>query len=602
MATQENKIRFSIGSVFSGEGFTKADNAMKGIGRTAKSAMRVIGSALSDATKMADGLGGAVGKVGSSVIGVASSFAQMGIAGGVMAAMKVSADWLTESFKELAEELDAIEKEWNAAVDAYNAEAMKEAVDATKYAMTQLKDVSQANQKAFDSMTAAAAKMADAVAKTADAKGASTISEMLIGNFNEAMKAETASLKALITAQGNEAVARVKEQQVREQQAAKIGAAQEAYTESLRAVVLSTDSVKAAAEAVREAEKEVAVARQKYGTTSSQYATALADREKATAALTATENDLAAREAASALASQNLEAAKAQGSAAISAATLATQQAQAATEEAAKADRIAAMKQDAKNEAVAVATDAVTYYAQQVAVAEEGTARHAEMTKKLEDAEGALMDARIAAADEEEAQRLSLEKLRKSTETLAEKREKAAELEGQLKGLQDMRNGVVGQQAAAMEQLVAAHEAQKEINGGLVQGMATDQAVHRGISGQGYTYQVGANGTPDNFIDYQRAQRYGGRAERDAASAAARNDADARRYDRLLEDSILGKNVSDRDRKFMDDYEDFMDSQQTESEWQRAIDDLKGTQNKTLSDLDKQIDEIKTKIEELGLK
>ena len=602
MATQENKIRFSIGSVFNGEGFTKADNAMKGIGRTAKSAMPVIGSALSDATKMADGLGGAVGKVGSSVMGVASSFAQMGIAGGVMAAMKVSADWLTESFKELAEELDAIEKEWNDAVAAYDAEAMKEAVDATKYAMTQLKDVSQANQKAFDSMTAAAAKMADAVAKTADAKGASTISEMLIGNFNEAMKAETASLKALITAQGNEAVARVKEQQVREQQAAKIGAAQDAYTASLRAVVLSTDSVKAAAEAVREAEKEVAVARQKYGTTSSQYATALADREKATAALTATENDLAAREAASALASQNLEAAKAQGAAAISAATLATQQAQAATEEAAKADRIAAMKQEAKNEAVAAAAEAVTYYAQQVAVAKEGTARHAEMTKKLEDAESALMDARIAAAAEEEAQRLSLEKLRKSNETLASKREKAAELEGQLSALQDQRKQTVEGQERAMQTVEAVRAAQQAINAGLSAGMATDQQVHRGISGQGYTYQTGANGMPDNFIDYQRAQRYGGRAERDAATRAARNDSAARRYDRLLDDKILDKKISDRDQKFMDDYESFMDSQSTDSEWQKAVDSLKGDQNKTLSTIDKQIEEVKTKLEELGLK
>lgn len=602
MATQENKIRFSIGSVFSGEGFTKADNAMKGIGRTAKSAMPVIGSVFSDATKMADGLGGAVGKVGSSVMGVASSFANMGIAGGVMAAMKVSADWLTESFKELADELDAIEKEWNDAVDAYNAEAMKEAIDATKYAMTQLKDVSQANQKAFDSMTAAAAKMADAVAKTADAKGASTISEMLIGNFNEAMKAETASLKALITAQGNEAVARVKEQQVREQQAAKIGAAQDAYTASLRAVVLSTDSVKAAAEAVREAEKEVAVARQKYGTTSSQYATALADREKATAALTATENDLTARQAASALAAQNLEVAQAQGAAAISAATLATQQAQAATEEAAKADRIAAMKQDAKNEAIAAATDAVIYYEQQVAVAKEGTARHAEMTRKLEDAESALMDARIAAATEEEAQRLSLEKLRKSNETLASKRKKAAELEGQLSALQDQRKQTVKGQERAMQTVEAVRAAQQAINAGLSAGMATDQQVHRGISGQGYTYQVGANGTPDNFIDYQRAQRYGGRAERDAASAAARNDSAARRYDRLLDDAIQDKKISDRDQKFMDDYESFMDSQRTESEWQQAIDDLKGAQNKTLSDLDKRIDDLKTKLEELGLK
>jgi L-lactate utilization protein LutB len=52
----------------------------------------------------------------------------------------------------------------------------------------------------------------------------------------------------------------------------------------------------------------------------------------------------------------------------------------------------------------------------------------------------------------------------------------------------------------------------------------------------------------------------------------------------------------------MDDYEDFMDSQKTESEWQKAIDDLKGAQNKTISDLDEKIDAVKNKLEELGLK
>jgi hypothetical protein len=227
---------------------------------------------------------------------------------------------------------------------------------------------------------------------------------------------------------------------------------------------------------------------------------------------------------------------------------------------------------------------------------------HAELAQKLEAADTALEDARIAAANDEEAQRLSLEKLKNANDKLAAKRENAAELQGQLDALKDKRAETVVNQEQAMQTLEAAHAAQQAINSGLSAGMATDQLVHRGISGQGYTYQVGVNGTPDNFIDYQRAQRYGGRAERDAASAAARNDAAAKRYDRLLEDSILGKKVSDRDQQFMDDYEAFQDSQRTESEWQQAIDNLKGAQKKTLSDLDQQMDDIKTKMKELGLK
>ena len=602
MATQENKIRFTIGSIFNGEGFTKANNAVRGVGKEVKSAKGVIGPIFSELSKSAEGLGGTMGKLGASVTSVGSAFATMGIAGGAMAAISSTIDIITGKLKELEEiyEHNRIGI-WNDAIDSANAWRMKDAIDETARAMSYLKDVSQANQKAFDSMTAAAAKMADAVAKTADAKGATTISEMLIGQFNEAMRAETESLKALVVAQGNAAVAQVKEQQVREQQAAKIQAAQTEYEASLKAVVLSTESVNSAAEAVRKAEKEVEIARRKYGTMSTQYATALADREKATAALTATENDLTARQAASALAAQNMEVAQAQATAAINNASLATQQAQAAAEEAAKADRIAAIKTEQKAVAIAGLEEPVLAYRMQLATAKEGSAKHLEITKKLEAAESALEDARIAAASEEDAQRLTLKRLERANAALAEKREKAKELEGELTALEEKRNETVKAQERNLQYVQDVHAAQQAINAGLSTGMATDQAVHRGISGQGYTYQVGANGTPDNFIDFQRAQRYGERAERNAANAAARNDSSARKYDRLLDDAIAGKKISDRDQKFMDDYESFMDSQRTESEWQQAIDDLKGAQKKTLSDLDKQIEDVKNKLEELGL-
>ena len=602
MATQENKIRFTIGSIFNGEGFTKANNAVRGVGKEVKSAKGVIGPIFSELSKSAEGLGGTLGKVGESVSSVGAAFAQMGIAGGILAAINVAIDSIVSSLKEYEQAIEDEEKAWNAAFDAMSARDMAAAVNATKSAMSDLKDVSQANQKAFDSMTAAAAKMADAVAKTADAKGATTISEMLIGQFNEAMRAETESLKALVTAQGNAAVAQVKEQQVREQQAAKIQAAQAAYDASLKAVTLSTDSIRAAIDAVNAAENEVKVARQKYGTTSTQYATALANLEKSTANLKATEDDLTARQSASALAAQNMEVAQAQATAAINNASLATQQAKAAAEEAAKADRIAALKAEQKAVAIAGLEETVLAYRMQLATAKEGSAKHLEITKKLEAAESALEDARIAAASEEDAQRLTLKRLERANAALAEKREKAKELEGDLTVLEEKRKETVKAQDRNLQYVQAVHAAQQAINAGLSTGMATDQAVHRGISGQGYTYQVGANGTPDNFIDFQRAQRYGERAERNAANAAARNDSSARKYDRLLDDAISGKKISDRDQKFMDDYESFMDSQRTESEWQQAIDDLKGAQKKTLTHIDEDIQELKNKLEELGLK
>jgi hypothetical protein len=602
MATQENKIRFTIGSVFNGEGFAKANNAVKDVGKEVKSAKRAIGPIFFELSKSAEGLGGSMGKLGASVTSVGSAFATMGIAGGAMVAIGESTNWLVAKFKELEEEFDSIEKEISDAIDAANHWSLRERAEEAARAMSYLKNVSLANQKAFDSMTAAAVKMADAVAKTVDAKGASTISEMLIGNFNEAMKAESESLKALVAAQGNAAVAQVKETQERERQAAKIQASQDAYDASLKAVALSADSVTNAADALRKSEKEVKVALDHWGSMSTEYAEAARDREKAASALASAERDLADRQSASAVAAKNLEAAQAQGAAAINAASLASQQAKAAAEEAAKADRIAALKTEQKAVAIAGLEETVLAYRMQLATAKEGSAKHLEITKKLEAAESALEDARIAAASEEDAQRLTLKRLERANAALAEKREKAKELEGELTALEEKRKETVNAQERNLQFVQDVHAAQQAINAGLSTGMATDQAVHRGISGQGYTYQVGANGTPDNFIDFQRAQRYGERAERNAANAAARNDSSARKYDRLLDDAIAGKKISDRDQKFMDDYESFMDSQRTESEWQQAIDDLKGAHKKTLSDLDKQIEDVKNKLEELGLK
>ena len=133
-------------------------------------------------------------------------------------------------------------------------------------------------------------------------------------------------------------------------------------------------------------------------------------------------------------------------------------------------------------------------------------------------------------------------------------------------------------------------------------GMAADQIYHQGISGGGYTYSTDDNGNVDNFIDWERANRYAGRGERDAQRGERRNASAAKRYDRLSKAKDRGDKISDRDQKFMDNYSAFQDQQQTESEWDKAVKDLKGAQSKTLSDLDQQLDEIRKKFEDLGLK
>ena len=226
--------------------------------------------------------------------------------------------------------------------------------------------------------------------------------------------------------------------------------------------------------------------------------------------------------------------------------------------------------------------------------------------KKVQAADLLLEAERIKAADAEAEQRKSLEDLKRTNEEVKDQRQKAAELE--LAMAEEMRNAkehATNQWNQQQRQIEAtetrastALEGQKRT----ARGMAADQQYHRGISGNGYTYSVDANGNADNFIDWQRANRYAGRAERDAVSQGHRNDSAAKQYERLSKAQARGDKLSDRDKQFLSDYGSFQDQQKTKSDWEKAIEDLKGAQSKTLSDLNEQLEGIKEKFEKMGLK
>ena len=147
----EEKIQFKIGSQLTGDGFNKADGAIKGIAQTAGKAKGALNMAISEFKAMDSELGKIVGNANS----VVQAFASFGIIGASVAAAQVSIGFLTEKIQELGDkclgtitQLNAITGQFkkisdNAAIKRMDS-ALKEAtVDAQK-AMTAIKETADA--------------------------------------------------------------------------------------------------------------------------------------------------------------------------------------------------------------------------------------------------------------------------------------------------------------------------------------------------------------------------------------------------------------------------------------------------------------------------
>lgn len=320
MAGNSNKIRFEIGSIFTDEGFTKLNNAIKTAGKETKNVKDMFNGLLSEASKV----DGTMGQVAGSVGGVIQAFAQMGIAGGVMAAVKAGADLLANSLYELAEEYDKVWQNENARIEADNMKLLNEKTMAVKASLATLKDVVFADATAFDSMTQAAAKMASAVAQVSAGQGATAVSQILIDKFNEMMKAENQAAAQMIEAKYNVALAQEKQRQVEEKQNELVNQAKQAQIDAITAVTLATDKVLASQEALTQAQEAEKTARIKFGANSQEYLAAQKNSQDAMNMLAQAQKDATERERARDLATIGVEAALANQQAALNMATLET--------------------------------------------------------------------------------------------------------------------------------------------------------------------------------------------------------------------------------------------------------------------------------------
>lgn len=220
-------------------------------------------------------------------------------------------------------------------------------------------------------------------------------------------------------------------------------------------------------------------------------------------------------------------------------------------------------------------------------------------TRKVQEAE-----ARLALVQEGAAQSVAQaeREVKEATESLERSRREAAEKERRRiddearaererteaeKKKQDERNAAQKELIDVTQKLnraTAQRERAERTRERVDSGIAKDQTVHGGISGNGYSYNRDREGNLTRFDQFRRARRYADRAARDEASAnrdgnAERNARRARDIERNLR---RGRSVSDRDRSFLRDWNDFKNQRKPEEETVRKLEEIKQMLEKTL--------------------
>lgn len=193
----DNNIRFKISSVFTGEGFTRANNALQETGRVGNQAAQAanrIGGALGQ-------LEGPAGKASRAVTGVIGAITQMGVVGGIVAAAEVGISFAINKIKDHYDQLAEKVKLANERMKEKLAAAVKREFDEVDSALRKVGKDTDANIKSFDTMAAAAKKVNEAIGKTQNAQGAANAVNISLQALNQKLTDQTANAKLLDAAQ-----------------------------------------------------------------------------------------------------------------------------------------------------------------------------------------------------------------------------------------------------------------------------------------------------------------------------------------------------------------------------------------------------------------
>jgi len=178
-----------------------------------------------------------------------------------------------------------------------------------------------------------------------------------------------------------------------------------------------------------------------------------------------------------------------------------------------------------------------------------------------EEGQAAILQARIALDKVNEAERKAAE----AREKEAEAARKAAQLTAEKSAFDDnVRTHANDQIALLTKEIDELTGELKKIDKSLddvKDGMATDARVKNGTFGT-YGYSLGPDGTPDNFIDWERAMRFAERAERDRRTKERRDSAHQKRMEDLQKkfDERGEKALSDREKAQLKAWQEYQDA------------------------------------------
>lgn len=248
----EERLTFKIGSEFSGDGFNKANNAVKTSGKVASQMRGAFGGILNDLNQM----DGKVGELIGQFNGMAQSLQQLGVAGAVLYGVKFGAEKLADYIEHMNDEMinmiqhandfnEQLKKiHDNAAIKRMN-EALKEATTEAHNAMQAIKETADA----VNALSGAKAESAMAQANEQLAKLMKQKAEAVAGALGEFQKQVAA-------AKGDLAIAQHELETAHKNAAAAVEKANRDYDTAQQRQLQAIDNVVAAQRAVEIAETD----------------------------------------------------------------------------------------------------------------------------------------------------------------------------------------------------------------------------------------------------------------------------------------------------------------------------------------------------------
>lgn len=194
------------------------------------------------------------------------------------------------------------------------------------------------------------------------------------------------------------------------------------------------------------------------------------------------------------------------------------------------------------------------------------------------------------AAKDREAAEKKAEKDREA----AEKKERQAIAKAEIEGVQRDNRREQQRFEDRIKQLnkeIADIEKAQEATRG---GMATDARVND--FGKAYRYQFDKNGVIDNFTDWERAQRYAGRATRDQATRDKRRELDDKKMKDLENRLNNGEKLSKSQEKRLKNWKQFQEERDGVARRQAQIEKLREDAEKAAIEGEKHLRDIRQKM------